>query len=92
MTRTLPSARIAAEAGRRERAGLLWSAVEQEEERGPIGQWEGEREAYAAPVLARADGAFERGRQRARSLSLDEVVDVALSPNERVASDGGSVD
>ena len=67
-------ARAAAEDGRLERAGELWGALEADEARGPIGQWEDEREAYAAPVLAHADDAFERGRSRGHARSLDEVV------------------
>jgi tetratricopeptide (TPR) repeat protein len=55
-------ARSAAEDGRLARAGLLWGAIESEEERGTVGQWEGERQAYAAHVLAHADDEFERGR------------------------------
>ena len=43
-------ARGAAEDGRLERAGVLWGALEAEEERGIVGQWEDERELYAAPV------------------------------------------
>ena len=67
-------ARIAGETGRLEKAGLLWGALEQEEERGPVGQWEAEREAYAAPVLARTGGEFQRGRERGRRLSFDEAI------------------
>ncbi len=66
--------RAAAEDGRRERAGELWGALEADEARGQIGQWEDEREAYAASVLAHADDAFERGRSRGHARSLDEVV------------------
>jgi predicted ATPase len=73
-------AQLAAAGGRRERAGVLWGAVEAEEARGPVGQWEDEREAYAAPVVAAADAGFEQGRDRGRSLSLAEAVAYASSP------------
>jgi predicted ATPase/class 3 adenylate cyclase len=72
-------ARGAAEEGRLERAGFLWGAVEAEEQRGIVGQWEGERELYATPVLAHAGDDFERGRAAARGLSLDEAVGAALA-------------
>jgi predicted ATPase/class 3 adenylate cyclase len=71
-------ARIAAEDGRVERAGLLWGAVEAEEERGRVGQWEDQRETYAAPVLAHSGPEFERGREEGRRLSFDEGIERAL--------------
>jgi predicted ATPase/class 3 adenylate cyclase len=71
-------ARVAAEAGETERAGLLWAAVELEERAGPIGQWEDERDAYATPVLAHAGVAFDRGLASGRELTLDELVPAAL--------------
>ena len=72
-------ARIAAEDGRSEQAGILWGAIEAEEERGTIGQWESERELYAAPVLAHAGADFEQGRSKGLGLSLDDAVAVALA-------------
>ena len=71
-------ARIAAEDGRLEQAGLMWGALEAEEERGTVGQWEGERELYADAVLAHASDDFERGRARGSHLSLADAVRVAL--------------
>jgi predicted ATPase len=71
-------ARIAADRGATDRAGVLWGAIEADEERGPIGQWEEEREAYAAFVLAVAGDAFEAARTRGRRLSLAEAVEYAL--------------
>jgi predicted ATPase/class 3 adenylate cyclase len=71
-------ARIAAAEGDAERAGLLWGAIEAEEQRGTVGQWEAEREAYAAPVLAAAGREFERGRTIGRGLRLNEAVACAL--------------
>ena len=71
-------ARCAIEHEDTERAGRLWGAIETEEARAPMGQWEMEREAYAAPLLRRAGAGFERGRALGRTLSLDEVVKQAL--------------
>ena len=71
-------ARCAIEHEDTERAGRLWGAIETEEARAPMGQWEIEREAYAAPLLRRAGAGFERGRALGRTLSLDEVVKQAL--------------
>jgi predicted ATPase len=72
-------ARAAAETGRLERAGLLWGAVETEEAQGPVGQWESERSDYAGAVLAAADDEFEHAREDGRRLSLEDVVELALS-------------
>jgi predicted ATPase/class 3 adenylate cyclase len=72
-------ARCAAETGDARRAGLLWAAVELEERQGRLGQWEDERDAYAAPVLRRADEVFEAARAEGRQRTLDELVAVALS-------------
>jgi predicted ATPase len=64
--------------GDEERAGLMWGAVEAEEARGPIGQWELEREDYAAKVGI--DGElFERGRRRGRRLSFEAAIEEALA-------------
>jgi predicted ATPase len=72
-------AEVAARTGGEERAGTLWGAVEAEEARGPTGQWERERAAYAERVLAHAGPRFETARQTGRRLSLVEAVEVALS-------------
>jgi predicted ATPase/class 3 adenylate cyclase len=72
-------ARTAAAEGLLDQAGTIWGAVESEEARGPVGQWEGERDDYAAPVLALATPAFEEGRIRGRHLSLDDAVELALA-------------
>jgi len=60
-----------------ERAGLFWGAVEAEEARGAIGQWEHERDDYAAKVGVEGE-AFERGRQRGRRLSFEAAISEAL--------------
>jgi predicted ATPase/class 3 adenylate cyclase len=72
-------ARVAAEGSEEHRAGLLWGAVEAEEERGVIGQWEADREVYAAPVLAGAGPDFERGREAGRRLAFEDALDAALA-------------
>ena len=71
----------AAERGNQTRSGRIWGALEREEERGPVGQWEGEgeRDGYAAAVMARTGGEFERARQEGRRLSLDAAVELALA-------------
>jgi predicted ATPase/class 3 adenylate cyclase len=71
-------ARIAAKTGRPHLAGTLWGAIETEEARGPVGQWESERPEYEAAVLAAAGPDFDRGRAAGRALTLDEVVEYAL--------------
>jgi predicted ATPase len=71
-------ARIAAETGRVEEAGLFWGAIEAEEKRAPMGAWAKERNRLGAPVLALSGPEFERGRTEGRLLSLEEVVDQAL--------------
>ena len=71
-------ARCAVEHDDTERAGRLWGAIETEEARAPMGQWEMEREAYAAPLLRGAGAGFERGRTLGRTLSLDEAVTQAV--------------
>jgi predicted ATPase/class 3 adenylate cyclase len=75
-------ARLAAEQGSAERAGRLWGAVEAEEQRGVIGQWENERDDYARKALARGGRELERGREAGRRLSLDEAVEIALAEPE----------
>ena len=72
-------ARLAAESGRTEDAGMVWGAIEAEEERGRMGAWESERERLGAPVLAHAGPEFERGRGAGRTLTLDEVVERLLA-------------
>ena len=71
-------ARTAAERGAAERAGVLWGAVEAEEQREPVGQWEAERDEYAAPILANEGPALARGREKGRSLALADAVEVGL--------------
>jgi predicted ATPase len=60
------------------RAGLLWGAVETEEQRGPVGQWEVERENYAPRVLAADGPEFASARSRGAALSLEDALELAL--------------
>jgi non-specific serine/threonine protein kinase len=78
-------AQVEGEAGQPERAGRLWGAIEAEEARGPVGQWDVEREEAARPVLAHAGPEFERGRQEGRHLSLQEAADEVLQA-ERIVT------
>jgi hypothetical protein len=71
-------ARIAAETGAREQAGLFWGAIEAEEQRGGLGAWHGERHRFDAAVLAHAGPEFELGRSEGLRLTLDEAVERAL--------------
>jgi hypothetical protein len=71
-------ARIAAETGRAEDAGVLWGAIETEEERSPMGAWANERARLSAPVLVHGGPDFDRGEKRGRELTLEEVVELAL--------------
>jgi hypothetical protein len=57
----------------------LWGAIEAEEQRGAIGQWENEREQFERMVFAHADADLERGREAGRLLSLEDAVERALS-------------
>ena len=50
------------------RAGRLWGAVEAEEERAPVGQWENERGTYEGRVLAHA-GEAKNSRVAFQALS-----------------------
>jgi predicted ATPase len=71
------SAWIASARGDLARAGRLWGAVESEERRAPVGQWEDEREKYLALVLGGRD--LEPFRSQGRGLSLAAAVEEALS-------------
>jgi predicted ATPase/class 3 adenylate cyclase len=68
------AARVLAQQRRVVDAGVLWGAVEAEEQRGRVGQWESDRAEYADPLLAYASPEFEEGRAEGHHLSLDEGV------------------
>ena len=69
----------AAAAADAERAGRLWGAIEAETERGPIGQWEAEREEYALHLAAVSGPAFDHGVADGRSMTLEQTVEYGLS-------------
>ncbi len=71
-------ARVEAEVGRQERAGLIWGAIEGEERRTIHGNWLQVRDDLAAPVLALADATFEEAAVVGRRWTLDEAVTYAL--------------
>ena len=64
-------------------AGVLWGAVEAEEQRGRIGQWETERTGYAARLSAYSGPEFERGQAEGRTLSLEEATQRLLDADEQ---------
>jgi hypothetical protein len=68
----------AAAAGEAGRAGRLWGAIETEAARGSIGQWEDERDDYAAHVLPVAGADFDRAVEAGRHMTLDDAVAYAL--------------
>jgi tetratricopeptide (TPR) repeat protein len=72
---------LEAERGHAQRAGQLWGAVEAEEERGAIGQWESAREEFERSVLAHSDSELQAGREAGRLLSLEDAVSLALAPD-----------
>ena len=69
----------AAAAADAERAGRLWGAIEAETERGPIGQWEAEREEYALHLAAVSGPAFDHGVADGRAMTLEQTVEYGLS-------------
>jgi hypothetical protein len=72
-------AEAAANTGRPELAGRLWGAIETEEAREPLGQWDDIRERFAARLLAHGGEDFERARRQGRTLPLDQAVEYALA-------------
>ena len=70
---------IAAEQEDAARAGLLWGAVEAEEARGRVGQWEAERDDYERRVLGDGGDEVERARRKGRGLALETAVKEALA-------------
>ena len=75
-------ARIAAETGRPEEAGLIWGAIEAEEARSTMGAWAKERERFWKPIRPYEGPEFERGRELGRGLSFAEGVDAALGASQ----------
>jgi predicted ATPase len=84
-------ARNAAVRGEVTRAGRLWGALEAEEARAPVGQWEvtDDRENYARVVFAADAAALEPARREGRSLSFEAAVDEALGPADAAEVESG---
>ena len=70
---------VKAEQGDPERSGLLWGSVEREEGRGPVGQWEDERDDYRSRIKPEDPKRFELGRARGALLSPAEALQHAVS-------------
>ena len=75
-------ARVALARGAARRAGLLWGAVEAENERSPNRVWELRRTERAATLLDERDSEFVAGVETGRRLDLWDVVAIALSEDE----------
>lgn len=71
-------ARLAAQTGLEERAGVLWGALEAESERRPFGIWETEARGRVEETLPLDDADFARGREHGRRLSLEDAVRLVL--------------
>ena len=70
---------VALAGGKVRRAGVLWGAVEAEEERTFLGRWSYERTAVASRVAAAADDDLEAGRIAGRRMQLGEAIAYALA-------------
>ena len=70
---------VALARGRATRAGVLWGAVEAEEERAFLGRWVDERGVVAACVAAETGEELEAGRLAGRRMSISEAVAYALA-------------
>ena len=65
--------------GLAERSGILWGAIEADERRGRIGQWEEASAEHRTMVDSVVGPEFERGRVEGQKLSLDEAAAAAMS-------------
>ena len=74
---------IASTRGEAERTGRWWGAVEAEEARAPLGQWEDEREKYLGRVLG--GQGLEHYRDEGRRLSLAAAVEEVLAGGRAAA-------
>ena len=57
----------------------MWGAIEAETERGPIGQWEAERDEYGLHLSAVSGPEFDRGLAEGRAMTLEQTVEYGLS-------------
>jgi len=71
-------ARVAAERGQRERAALLWGAIEDDDAIAPLGGWQRHRQTVAEQIRELAGPEFERSLAEGRELTLDDAVSIAL--------------
>jgi len=72
---------VAAERGLRERAGLMWGAIEDDDATAlgaPLGGWRRHRQTCEGRVLELAGPEFNRSRAEGRALTLDDAVAMAL--------------
>jgi tetratricopeptide (TPR) repeat protein len=75
-------ARAALARGHHRRAGLLWGAVEAENERAPNRAWHGRRTERAGPLLSERDPEFSAGVEQGRRLDFWDSVAIALGELE----------
>jgi non-specific serine/threonine protein kinase len=69
----------AIESGNTRKAGILWGALEREERRGPVGQWEDERKQFAAAAApSEPVDTYERARIEGGVMTFDEAIAHAL--------------
>jgi hypothetical protein len=71
-------ATVAAQRGQRERAGLLWGAIEDAEAVAPLGGWRRHRKECEALIRDAAGAEFETARAEGRTLTLDDAASLAL--------------
>jgi predicted ATPase/class 3 adenylate cyclase len=83
-------ARLARSSGDLCRAGRLWGAIETEESRGPVGQWEWGRDELAEAIVV-DDPEFESARMTGRRLTLDEACEYALAGRKEAARSSGGM-
>jgi predicted ATPase/class 3 adenylate cyclase len=76
-------ARVALTRGGSRHAGLLWGAVEAENERAPDRHWLRGRAEWAEPLLGQADPEFLAGVEEGRRLDVWDAVAIALDEDER---------
>jgi hypothetical protein len=77
-------ARVSVEAGDFRRAGGLWGSVEHLDAGAPLGGWRHHRATFAASMGRIEDDAFDRARDRGRTMPLDDAVELALGDRSRL--------
>ena len=71
-------ARAALARGDRQRAGLVWGAVQAEIERVPFGSWQARQAEHAPDLLAESTAEFLEGVEQGRALDLWDAAAIAL--------------